>query len=274
LRGLRPDPRPTRRPGETPPRNAGQGGVASSPAEVPRRLSALLARMGMPESEGEDPGTTTQAATAPRRQRGVGSDEGAGGKTTSIASGSRSPRPSPRRALPATGGGGRPAEDQPARGRGEALPNFPDAGEEPPLTAESNSELNSNGEAAPDSKQGPRTPATGRKTTARGRLQPPAADPREKGTRRNAALFPSPPPPNSGSKTTARGSPQPSAEDQHEKGPRRDAARLSGSPTAAEGAEEETARERDLRLQVAMLTRERDAARRAARGNPQPQATG
>jgi len=40
------------------------------------------------------------------------------------------------------------------------------------------------------------------------------------------------------------------------------------------GGEEETAKERELRLQVAMLTRERDAARRAACSHTQPQATG
>jgi len=163
--------------------------VDSSPAEVPRRLSAVLARMVMPESEGEGPGTTTQAATTPRMQREVCSDEGAGGMTTSFASGSRSPRPSPGRALLATGGGGRPAEDQSVRDRGEALFDFPDAGAPPPLTAESDSESNSDGEATPDFKQGPRTPATGHKTTARTSPQPPVADPREKGTRRKATLF-------------------------------------------------------------------------------------
>ena len=137
----------------------------------------------MPENEREDSGTATQAARTPRRQREVGSDDGAGGMMTSSASGARSPGPAPGCALLTTGGGGQPAEDQPVGDRDEALFEVPDAGAPPPLTAESDSESNSDGEATPDSKQGPRTPATGRKSE----------DQREKDPRRDAARLPGSP---------------------------------------------------------------------------------
>lgn len=92
--------------------------------------------------------------------------------------------------------------------------------------------------------------------------------------KREAALFSSPSQSAPRPETTSRRSPQPLAVDQHETNPRRNAARLSGSPTTAQGTEEETATERSLRLQVALLTRELDAARRVALGDLQPKATG